>query len=165
MTLYSAFNCAIDATTGQMGGTIYAAGAKVAIQLATPAGDDLRLVEVGISFNAFAAAASAICTLAQASAASTMTTAHSTSTIMPISDSSVVSNLTMGTGSSGFGNGAITTNTTERQYWGAFVSPTTQFAQQWPLGRDCIVLPSKFCQLRINTAASVTAIAYILFEA
>lgn len=164
MTLYTAFNCAIDATTGVMAGTSYASGAKVAIQLATPSTVQIRLVEWGVSFNGSAAATPAVCTLAQAGAASTCSSAHSTSTIVPIGDNGKASSLTMGTTTSGYGNGAITTNTTSKQYAGQFIAPTNQFIQQWPLGREPVVPVSAFLQLRINTSATVTAIAYIVFE-
>ncbi|QES45255.1 hypothetical protein DEJ49_33495 [Streptomyces venezuelae] len=164
MAQYIAFNCALDATTGVLAGTSYAAGAKVAIQLAPPSTISLRVIEWGVSFNGSAAGTPSVCTLAQASAASTCSSAHSTSTIVPVGDNAKTSSLTMGTTSSGYGNGAITTNTTEREFAAAFVGPTSQYEKQFPLGRDYIVLPSKFLQLRINTAATLTAIAYIVFE-
>lgn len=164
MSLYIAYNCAIDATTGVMAGTSYSSGAKVAIQLATPSTISIRIVEWGVSFNGTAAGAPAVCTLAQASAATTSMTAHSTSTVLPVGDNPKTSSLTMGTGSTAFGAVAITTNTTERQFAGALVGPMTQYEKQFPLGRDYVVSPSKYCQLRINTAATLTAIAYIVFE-
>ncbi|MGW6790045.1 hypothetical protein [Streptomyces chartreusis] len=164
MSLYIAYNCAIDATTGVMAGTSYSSGAKVAIQLATPSTVSVRIVEWGVSFNGTAAGAPAVCTLAQASAATTSMSAHSTSTVLPVGDNPKTSSLTMGTGSTAFGAVAITTNTTERQFAGALVGPMTQYEKQFPLGRDYVVSPSKYCQLRINTAATLTAIAYIVFE-
>jgi hypothetical protein len=162
--LFTAFNTAPDATTGVLMPTSYASGAKVAIQLAPASGSYLRIVEWGVSFNGTAAAAPAVCTLAQASAASTVTTAHSTSTILPVSDLAKVSTLQMGTSLSGYGNGAITTNTTERQFAAAQIGPMTQYEKQFPLGRDFVVLSGKFLQLRINTAATLSAIAYVVFE-
>ena len=162
--LFTAFNCAIDATTGVMAGTSYAAGAKCAIQLAPASGSYIRVVEWGVSFSGTAAGAPAFCTLAQASAASTMSTTHSTSTILPVSDLAKTSTLQMGTSLSGYGNGAITSNTTERQFAGAQIGPMTQYEKQFPLGRDFVVLSGKFLQLRINTAATYTAIAYVVFE-
>lgn len=164
MTLYVAYNCAIDATTGVMAGTSYTATAKCAIQLATPSTISVRVVEWGVSFSGTAAAAPSIVTLAQASAATTSLTAHSTSTVMPIGDNAKASSLTMGTGSTGYGAATIITNTTERQIAGALVAPTTQYEKQWPLGREPVILPSKYLQLRINTAATYTAIAYVVFE-
>lgn len=169
MAQYTAFNCAIDATTGVMAGTSYAAGAKVAIQLAPPSTINLRIIEWGVSFNGTAAGAPAVCTLAQASAATTFSgsggnLAHSTSTIMPVGDNPKSSSLTMGLSASAFGATTIVTNTTERQFCAALIGPTSQYEKQFPLGRDYVVSPSKFLQLRINTAAAYTAIAYIVFE-
>lgn len=164
MTLYVAYNCAIDATTGVMSGTSYGSGAKCAIQLAPPSGMDLRVIEWGVSSSATAPAAKTIYTLAQASAASTMSTAHSTSTIMPVGDSSKSCPLTMGTSSSGYGNGSITTNTTERQFAGFEGDPTEHYEKQFPLGRDYICQAGKFLQLRINTQATYTIIGYIVFD-
>lgn len=164
MAQYIAYNCAIDATTGVMAGTSYATGAKVAIQLAPPSSISLRIIEWGVSFNGSAAGTPGVCTLAQASAASTGLTTHSTATIMPVGDSAKGSSLTMGAAASGFGAVAIVTNTTERQFAGCFIGQTSQYEKQFPLGRDYVVSPSKFLQLRINTAATLTAIAYIVFE-
>jgi hypothetical protein len=164
MTLYVAYNCAIDTTTGVMAGTSYAAGAKCAIQLAPASGNDLRVVEWGVSSSATAPAAKTVYTLAQASAASTMTTAHSTATILPVGDSSRTCPLSMGTGSTGFGLGAITTNTTERQFAGFLGDPTEHYEKQFPLGRDYVVQGGKFAQLRIATQDTYTVIAYIVFE-
>jgi hypothetical protein len=164
MSLYVAYNCAIDSSTGVMAGTSYSPGAKVAIQLATPSTISVRIVEWGVSFNGTAAGSPAVCTLAQASAASTGLTTHSTSTVLPVGDNPKTSSLTMGTGSTGFGAVSIVTNTTERQFAGALVGPMSQYEKQFPLGRDYVVSPSKYCQLRINTATTLTAIAYIVFE-
>lgn len=164
MALFIAYNAALDATTGVTAGTSYASGAKVAIQLAPPAGIELRLVEWGISFNGSAAGTPGVCTLVQASAASTCSSAHSTSTIKAIGDRNKTSGLSMGTTTSGYGSGAITTNTTEKEFGAAFVGPTSQYEKQFPLGRDYVVDSQKFCQLRINTAATYTALAYIVFE-
>lgn len=162
--LYVAYNNALDATTGVMAGTSYTTGAKVAIQLATGASTQLRIVEWGVSFNGSAAGTPSVCTLALAGAASTCSNAHSTSTIVPIGDNQKSSSLTMGTTTSGYGNGAITTNTTSKEYDAQFVAQAGAYLKQWPLGREPVVPASSFLQLRINTAATLTAIAYVVFE-
>jgi hypothetical protein len=164
MTLYIAYNCLVDATTGVLSPTSYASGAKCAIQLAAPSGSDIRLVEWGVSSSATAPAAKTIYTLAQASAATTCTTAHSATTIMPVSDSSRACPLTFSTSTTAFGVTAIASNTTEREF-GAFQGdPTEHYEKQFPLGRDYIVQAGKFGQLRISTAATYTIIAYIVFD-
>lgn len=164
MTMYVAYNNAFGATTAVMLGTSYATGSKVAIQLATPSTLQIRLVEWGISFNGSAAATPAVVELVQNGTASTCSSAHSTTTIQPIGDSTTASRLTMGTTTSGYGNGAITSATPDKYFDAQFIAPTGQYVKQWPLGREPVMLASKFCQLRLNTSATVTALAYIVFE-
>lgn len=164
MTMYIAYNSAFGATTATMIGTSYATGSKVAIQLAPPSGKQLRLVEWGISFNGSAAATPGVCELVQNGTASTCSSAHSTTTIQPIGDSTTASGLTMGTTTSGYGNGAVTSATPEKTFDAQFVGPTSQYVKMWPLGREPVVIASKFCQLRVNTSATLTALAYIVFE-
>lgn len=164
MTLYIAYNGLVDATTGVMAGTSYSSGAKCAIQLAAPSGSDIRLVEWGVSSSATAPATKTVYTLAQASTATTCTTAHSATTIMPVSDSSRACPLTYSTSTTAFGVTGITSNTTERQFAAFLGDPTEHYEKQFPLGRDFIVQAGKFCQLRINTAAAYTIIAYVVFD-
>lgn len=163
MTLYVAWNCALPITTGMSLGTSYAAGAKVAVQLATPAGTQIRLVEWGVSFNGSAGGAPAVCELVQVAAASTVT-AHSTTTVQPIGDNANPSGLTYSTTTTGYGAATITTTTTEKVFDSIFLGPTGVYVMQWPLGREPMMIPSKFAQLRINTAATLTALAYVMFE-
>lgn len=162
---YTAFNGLVDTTTGMMAaGTSYATGAKVAIQIATLSTGRIRIIECGVSGSGTAGGAKTLFTLAQASAASTMTSAHTTATITPTGDDATTCPLTMGTTACGYGVGAITTNTTDRQFAGALLDPAEHYEKQYPLGRDFIVQPSKFLQLRINTAATNTLLAYLIFE-
>lgn len=164
MTMYVAHNCAFGATTAVMLGTSYAAGSKVAIQLATPAGQQIRLVEWGISWSGSAAGTPTFCELVQNGTASTCSSAHSTTTIQPIGDSATACPLTMGTTSTGYGNGAITSATPDKYFDIQQIAPTGQYVKQWPLGREPVMIASKYCQLRVNTAATLTATAYIVFE-
>lgn len=166
MTLFIAYNTALDTTTGVLSPVSYTSGAaRISIQLAPPSGMDLRLVEWGVSFNGNALASPATCTLAQGSAASTVT-AHSDTTIKAIGDREVASGLTFGTTSTGYGSGsqAITTNTTEKEYGAALIGPLSQYEKQFPLGRDFVVTGGKFCQLRISVPVTISAISYITFE-
>jgi hypothetical protein len=158
---YTAYNCALATTTGTIAGTSYATGAKCAIQLSTSTTCVIRIVEYGVSFNGSAAATPAVVELSLAGAASTMSTTHSTSTILPNMLGGQSSRLTMGTGNTGFGNGAITTNTTSQTFDAQFVAPTNQYIKTWTLDTYPEVTVSKFLQLRINTSATVTAFAWI----
>jgi hypothetical protein len=162
--LFVAYNCAIDATTGMMAGTSYATGAKCAIQLVPASGEGMLITEIGISFSGTTAAAPSVVTLAAASAAATGLTAHSTSSVLQVGSTTKTSTLQMGTALSGYGAVGIVTNTTNRQYWGALVGTMTQYEKQYPLGRDYFMPNGSFLQLRVNTAATLTAIAYVVYE-
>jgi hypothetical protein len=161
---FVAYNCAIDSTTGVMAGTSYTTGAKCGIQLVPASGSAILVVEIGISFSGTTAGTPSIVTLADAGAAATGLVAHSTSTIMATGSTSKTSTLQMGTALSGYGAVAIVTNTTARQYWGAQVGTTTQYEKQYPLGREPFLPSGGFLQMRINTAATLTAIGYIVLE-
>lgn len=162
--MFIAYNNTFGATTATMIGTSYATGSKVAIQLATPSTLQIRVVEWGVSFNGSAAATPGVCELVQNGTASTCSSAHSTTTIQPIGDSTAGCRLTMGTTTSGFGNGAITSATPDKYFDAQFVAPTSQYLKQWPLGREPVIPVSKYLQLRINTGSTLTALAYIVFE-
>jgi hypothetical protein len=162
---YTAFNGLVDATTAMMAaGTSYATGAKVAIQIATLSTGRVRIIEWGAIGFGTAGGSKTLMTLAQASAASTCTSAHSTATITPTGDDTTACPLTMSTTTCGYGTGTITTNTTDRQFAAVGLDPAEHYEKQFPLGRDYIVAPSKFLQLRINTAATNTLLCYVVFE-
>lgn len=158
---FQAYNSALSTTTLIDGGTSYAAGAKVALQLGIPANGQIALVEWSVSLGGVQTTA-AVLEVASTATASTVTTAHTTTTVVPAMDNYTLatSRLTMGTGATGFGNGAITSNTTLRvpdrqQVFSAY-------GKIWPLedyprfGGSA----AQYLQFRINTAATVTAIIY-----
>ena len=167
MALYIAYNHAFSSGTDVSAGASYAgATAKCAIQLQIPSTLQVVIVEYGVSFDGTSANTPALVELVQASAASTMSTAHTTSTVVPIGQNQVVSSrLTFGaTTNTGYGNGNITTNTTEAVFDKQYVAPTNQYIKQWPLGREPVADPSKFVQLRIKASTTVNAIGYIMWE-
>jgi hypothetical protein len=161
---FIAWNVAHSLTTAVQAGASYATGAKVAIQLATPSTLELTIVEWGVSFDGSSAATPAIVELVIAGAASTCSSAHSTTTIQNYGPSALASKLSMGTTTTGYGNGSITTNTTAQTWDKQYVAPTNQYLKLWPLGREPVLGASKFLQLRISTSATVNALAYIVWE-
>src|SRR3954470_5076979 len=115
MTTYIAYNSALSATTAIAAGTSYTTGAKVALQLGIPSGGQIELIEWGIAQDGSAAATPTLVEIAFTATASTVSTAHTTTTVKPITDpNGPASRLTMSTTATGFGNGAITSNTTLR---------------------------------------------------
>lgn len=168
MTSYIAYNSALSATTAIAAGTSYATGAKIAIQLGIPSGGQIELVEWGISMDASAAATPALLEIASTATASTCSSAHSTTTVKPVGDPNAPgSGLTMGTTSTGYGNGAITSNTTLRMADRQYLPPTAPFVKLWPLGcypKFGATGAAEYVQLRINTTATVNAICYLVWN-
>ena len=170
MAVFTAYNSALSATTAIAAGTSYASGAKIAIQLGIPANGYIDLQEWGFSADGSAAATPALLEVAFTATASTCSTAHTTATVMPEDMASVngaaTSRLTMGATATGYGNGAITSNTTlsmpDRQY----IPPTGQYVKIFPEGRYPRYgnTSARYLQLRINTTATVNVIAYLKFD-
>lgn len=166
MAQFMALNHAFSTTTGINAGTSYATGAKVAIQLQVPSGRRIKIIEYSVSMDNTSANTPARVELVQASAASTMSTAHTTSTVLPMGSETQTTGLTFGaTTNTGYGNGSITTNTTQKYFDSQFIPPTGQFVKQWPLGREPMCDSSGcYVQLRINTSTTANVVAYIVWE-
>jgi hypothetical protein len=168
MTLYVAYNSALSATTAIAAGTSYATGAKVALQLGIASGKQIELVEWGIAQDGSAAATPTLVEIASTATASTMSSAHSTTTVKPIIDPNApASGLTMGTTSTGYGNGAITSNTTLRMAERLYVPTTAPYVKLWPLGcypKFGAAGAAEYLQLRINTTVTVNAICYMVWH-
>lgn len=161
-----AYNGLVDATTGVMasGTSITSGTAVVAIQIATPSTGRLRIIEWGVCGFGAAGGAKTLATLAQAATATSCTSAHSTSTITPTGDDTTACPLTMSTTTCGYGVTGITTTTTDRQFAACGLDPAEHYEKQFPLGRDFVVAPSKFLQLRIKTGVTANVLCYVCFE-
>lgn len=168
MATFIAFNSALSTTTGIAAGTSYATGAKVALQLQIPDAGQIELIEWGVSFDGSTAATPALLELATTDTASTVSTGHTTTTVKNLLDpNGAASRLTMGTTGTGFGNGAITSNTTLRMVDRQYVAPTNQYVKMWPLGTYPKIgnaATENFLQFRINTSATVNAIVYAVWN-
>lgn len=169
MTSYTAYNSALSTTTGIAAGTSYAAGAKVAIQLQIPSGGQIELIEWGIAHDGSAAATPSLVEIASTATGSTMSTAHSTTTVKPVGDPNApASRLTYGaTTNTGYGNGAITTNTTLRMADRLYVPTTSPWVKLWPLGcypKFGATGAAEFLQLRINTTVTLNVICWLVWN-
>lgn len=162
---YKIFNGLYDATTGMMAaGTSYATGAKVAIQVASPSTNRLRIIEVGSVGFGTAGGTKYQLSLAQAGTATTCTAAHSATSVAPTGDDSTAWPGSFSTATTAYGITGITSTTTDRQYMGIALDPAEHYEKQWPLGRDYVVQPSKFLQLRINTQATFLVLCWVEVE-
>jgi hypothetical protein len=168
MTSYIAYNSALSTTTGIATGTSYATGAKVALQIGIPSGGQIELIEWGISHDGSSAATPSLVEIASTATASTVSTAHTTTTVKPVNDPNApASGMTMGTTSTGHGNGAITSNTTLRMADRLYVPTTSPWVKLWPLGcypKFGATGAAEFLQLRINTTVTINAICWMVWN-
>lgn len=168
MATFIAYNSALSTTTGIATGFSYATGAKIALQLQIPDSGQIELIEWGVSFDGSTAATPALLEVASTDAGSTCSSGHTTTTVKNLLDpNGPASRLTMGTTGTGYGNGAITTNTTLRMADRQYVAPTNQYVKMWPLGsypKFGNGATENFLQFRINTSATVNAIVYAVFN-
>lgn len=138
---------------------------KTLLQIATPSTNEIRVVEWGISFDGFAAAAPGKVELIQTDVAATVT-AHVTAGVQPFSDPNAPASLvTLGTAATGYTASAEGTPTVTRYIDPPqLIAPTGQFVKQLPLGREGEIPPSKFLRVRVTFAAAVNATTYIIWE-
>lgn len=168
MTSYIAYNSALSTTTGIAAGTSYATGAKVAIQVGIPSGGQIELIEWGIAHDGSTAATPSLVEIASTATASTVSTAHSTTTVKPVGDPNApASGMTMSTTGTGYGNGAIASNTTLRMADRLYVPTTSPWVKLWPLGcypKFGATGAAEFLQLRINTTVTLNVICWLVWN-
>lgn len=163
MTLYISHNSLVaDLTTTFGGGTSYATGIKVAMQLQVPDNQVIRIVEWGWSQDV-ATATSTLLALQTTDTASTVSTAG---VAKPILDRDArATSLVQSTTQSGYGNGALTSRTALRNIEKLYVPQV--FVKQYPMGQWPIVgsgTAENFLHLLVNTTATVNAAAYIIWD-
>ena len=166
MTLYRADNAALDATTDVQAGASYTTTAKVAIQLQIPDNQTISIVEIGFSTDV-AQTTLPLISLVSTDAGSTVTTAHTTTTVKPLlNNQNVASRLTYGaTTNTGYGTGAITTNTSLRTIHKLYVPQT--YVYTWPLGMWPVVgngTAESFLQYRIKVAATMNIYCWLIWD-
>jgi hypothetical protein len=167
MAKFIAYNAALSTLLPVGPGTSYATGAKVAIQLEIPTNGQIEICEFGWSQDVATATATLI-EVASTDTGSTVSTAHTTTTVKSIDKSTegVLSRLTYGaTTNTGYGNGAITSNTTLRNAAHLYVPQT--FVYQYALGDEYQfgnLAAENFVQFRVNTTATVNALCWVIFN-
>lgn len=166
MTLYIAHNAALSTTTNVGAGTSYSSGSKLAIQLQMPDNININIVEIGWSQD-IATSTSTLLELATTDTGSTCSTAHTTTTIKPLLNTTGRSSgLTFGaTTNTGYGNGAITSNTTLRTLHKLYVPQAYVYTYplgQWPQCGNGTA--ENYVQLRVNTTATVNGFAWIIWD-
>lgn len=141
---------------------------KTLLQIKPSATAIARIVEWGISFDGFAAAAPIKVELIETDVAATVTAAvaaditkYDPEALMggdPTTNLIVVGTTATGYTSSGEGSITSVRNLDAPQ----FIAPTNQFIKQFPLGREPMIQISKFGRIRVTAPAAVNAYCYML---
>jgi hypothetical protein len=143
-------------------------------QLKAGAGQYLKIVEWGASFDASAAATPGQCELFETTVAATMSTAYVNADIMRYGSANGpaqgdTANLPIdvtSTSTSGFATAAVTEGTVAnyRLFDLQMLPPTGPYVKQFPLGREPEVKAGNFLRSRMTFAATVNSYIYIIFS-
>ena len=138
---------------------------KTMLQIAPPSTRQIRVIEWGINFSGFAAAAPGLVELIETDVAATVT-AHVAAGVQPNNNPGAPASLvTLGTSATGYTASAEGTTTVSRYIDPPQqIAPTGQFVKQLPLGREGTVAVSKFLRVRVTFAAAVNATCYVTWE-
>lgn len=128
----------------------------------------IKILEWGISFDGFAAAAPGKVELIETDVTCTVTAFADAdfTKIRPVSDAPAASTyLTLSTSGSGYTSTSEGSTTAVRNLDATqFMAPTTQYNKQLPLGMEPLVQANKFLRIRVTFATSVNALCYVKFE-
>jgi hypothetical protein len=137
-------------------------------------GQNLGVVEWGISFDGSAAATPGKCELFENTVAATMSTAYVNADIQRFADGTGgsqgdASNQPIdvtGTGTAGFATAAVTEGTVAnyRGFDLQLLPPTAPYVKQWPLGREPDVVSARFLRVRVTFGTTVNCYIYVIFE-
>jgi len=145
---------------------------KTLLQIKPGALHPLKVVEWGISFSGFAAAAPGNVCLIDTQAIFATVTAAVEADIMPFNNANAPANtagtsgepLNLGTAATGYTASAEGTVVATRLLDLQQIAPTGQYIHQFPLGERPEVLPGKCLRVRTTFAVAVNAICYVIFE-
>ena len=125
----------------------------------------LSIVEWGISFDASAAATPIECELIQTTTVAATVTAFVANYITQLTDpGGTAANVSLGTSASGYNasaEGSVVAPVRVGDY--QLVPPTSGFVKQFPLGQEFNVAPNGILRVRVTAAATVNAVAYVVF--
>jgi len=129
-----------------------------------------RIIEWGYSYDGVAAAIPGSVELIETDVAATVTASAANAIVKYDSDALLAGDPTtslfqVGTTATGYtstSEGAIT----ESRYLAGpqLGAPTSQFIQQFPLGREPVIQPQKYARIRVTFAATVNMYCYLIIQ-
>jgi hypothetical protein len=143
---------------------------KTLLQVKPGATTVLKIIEWGISFDGFAAAAPGKVELIETDVAATVTAAVAAD-ITKLDPAALLAGdpttalIAVGTTSTGYTATVEGSITATRDLDGPqLIAPTNQFIKQFPLGQEPIIQNGKFGRIRVTFAAAVNAYCYMIVE-
>lgn len=139
---------------------------KTMLQLATSAGNPIKVQEWGIGFDGTTAATPIQCELIDTAAVAATVTAHVAAGVVQldtVSDGGAAT-LTLGTSATGYTATAEGTITATRLADLALVPPTSGYVKQLPLGNEFVVPGGRFLRIRVTAGAAVNCWCYVIFS-
>lgn len=166
MALYLIPNGPMQTTAAQAAVTTGTA-IKTLLQVKASATVGLKIVEWGISFDGFAAAAPIKVELIETDVAATVTASVANDLTKfdaeALAGGDPTTNLIqVGTTSTGYTASAEGTITAVRDFDVQFIAPTNQYVKQFPLGLEPVIQISKFARIRVTAGAAVNCYAYVI---
>lgn len=143
---------------------------KTLLQVKPGATVRAKIIEWGISFDGAAAATPGKVELIETDVAATVT-ASVANDIQKLDDAALLGGdpttalIAVGTTSTGYTATVEGSTTAVRNLAGPqFIAPTSQFLQQFPLGREPVIQAGKFARIRVTFGAAVNAYCYMIVE-
>lgn len=166
MSLYLISNGPMPTTAAQ---ALVTTGTAIKTLLQVKPFNIARIVEWGISFSGFAAAAPIQVELLETDVAATVTAsvdADVTKLGPGVADQAVasVAGLTLGIAATGYTSTAEGTIAAVRMLDVQLIAPTSQYVKQFPLGREPVIQIAKFGRIRVTAGAAVNAYAYMILD-
>lgn len=128
----------------------------------------IKIVEWGISFDGFAAAAPIKCELLDTGTVFGTVTASADADVTKLGSVedavASVAGLTLGTSATGYTCTSEGSITAVRMMDVQLIAPTNQYVKQFPLGREPKGIIGNAIRIRVTAGAAVNAYTYIVFE-
>ena len=166
MALYMIANGPMQ-TTSSFASVTTGTSLKTMLQIKPGTTNTLKIVEWGISFDGSAAATPGKIELIETDVAATVTASAAADLTKLDSDAlnsgdPTTSNIAVGTTATGYtASGEGSTTAVRNLAAPQFIAPTTQFIQQFPLGQEPVIQPSKFGRIRLLFGAAVNCYCYV----
>lgn len=142
---------------------------KTLLQVKASATIAMKIIEWGISFDGFAAAAPGSVELIETDVAATVTAADANSitkwdAAALIGGDPTTNLIQVGTSATGYTASAEGSITAVRNLDLQLIAPTNQYVKQFPLGREPIIQVSKFARVRVTFGTAINAYTYMIVE-